>query len=374
MENWYRPGLDGVQVARTALSRYDGEAGTLVYRCGYHIEDLVDRPFDDVAHLLWLGSLPPRGAAHDVRRGLAAGRRLRPAALAVLHDLDPQTDPMTVLQTVLAMHATVRATTVERSAPSLDEAMVLTAVLPTIAAAHQRRRWGLEPVPPREDLGHAANFLYMLHGREPHTEALACLERYLVVMAEHGMNPSTFVACAVASTGSDLCSAVLAAIGSLKGPAHGGAVIGARRMLDELPDAVGAGPFVREKLARQERLMGFGHREYRTYDPRAKIFRELCRRYNEPYYTKAHAVELVALTELAKRYPERPNFTNVDYYAAGVLQPTRLDVDFLTCVFALARVVGWTAHVLEYLTLDGRMISPTSRWIGPDLPVAVPVA
>lgn len=214
----------------------------------------------------------------------------------------------------------------------------------------------------------------MLNSEEPNTLLIRSLQSYLVMMADHGVNPSTFTACVVASTGSDLCSSVVAAIGTLKGPAHGGGtVIASRRMVEKVGTPENAEHFVIEMLDRKERLMGFGHREYRVYDPRARIFRRISKEVNREFYNIAAKVEEVALRELLRRHPERPNMTNVDYYAGGVLEATGIPIEFFTCIFAASRIVGWTAHVLEYMVRDGRMISPTSEWIGPDLDKGVTV-
>ncbi len=236
-------------------------------------------------------------------------------------------------------------------------------------AAFYRRVKGKEPIEPRTDLGHAANFVYMLEGKEPSPDSVRYLESYLVLLADHGLNASTFATRVTASTGSDLASAIVAGVAALKGPAHGGAATAAMVMLDQVGGADNAEKFVVDLLNTKGRLMGFGHRIYRTYDPRAKILKQLAEQGNPEFYAVAAKVEEVALRELLARHPERPNATNVDYYSAGVLAAAGFPKEFFSCVFAASRVAGWTAHVLEYMAKDGRILRPASEWLGPE-PVA----
>jgi citrate synthase len=250
--------------------------------------------------------------------------------------------------------------------PDLEGAVALTAVTPSAVAGYYRHQQGKEPVEPRSDLGHAANFLYMMSGEEPDPDRARYLETYLVLLADHGLNASTFTARVAASTGTDLCSAMVAAIGALKGPAHGGAATAALKMLEKIGSAENAERWLTEAMDRKERIMGFGHRIYRTYDPRARILRALVKDANPEFYRVASKTEEIVLRLLHERHPERPNATNVDYYSAGVLQAAGFPKEFFTCVFAASRMAGWTAHVLEYMSTDGRIIRPASEWIGPD--------
>jgi citrate synthase len=238
-------------------------------------------------------------------------------------------------------------------------------VTPTIIAAFHRQRQGRPWVEPDPQLGHAANFLYMMEGQPPDADRARWLETYLVLLADHGLNASTFAARVIASTGTDLCSALVGAIGALKGPAHGGAATAAKRMVEKVGGEDKAEQFVIDALDKHEKLMGFGHRVYRTYDPRARILRDLAKTANPAYYPVAFKVEEVAIRELHDRHPERPNATNVDYWSAAVLDAAGFPTDFFTCVFAASRVVGWSAHVLEYIAKDGRIIRPASKWTGP---------
>src|SRR5438309_3699400 len=358
----YSPGLEGVVAALTEVSEVDGKNGRLIYRGGYLIHELADRSYEEVASLLWNGDLPTSDQLAELKRQLAAGRALNAAATAALAGLPRDADPMDALRTLLS----AQGAGPDCPKPSLEAAIAATAVTPTAIAAYYRHQRGEPPVAPREDLGHAANFLYMLDGREPDPRRVHYLETYLVLLADHGLNASTFTARVVASTGSDLWSAIVAAVGALKGPAHGGAATAAMNMIERVGGPDRAERFVTDALDRKERLMGFGHRVYRTYDPRAKILRDLCREANREFYDVAFKVEETALRELMARHPERPNATNVDYYSAGILQAAGFPKEFFATVFAASRMAGWTAHVLEYVAKDGRIIRPASEWVGPD--------
>jgi len=357
----FSPGLEGVVAAETAVSEVDGANGRLIYRGGYLIEDLVPvATFEEVAYLLWHGELPTEKELGALRQQMAAARSLNKSARGTLAAIDPQADPMDVLRTVVSAQGATRALT----RPTLDEAIALTAVFPTIVGAAYRRRTGSEPVEPRDDLGHAANLLWMMEGKEPDPKRARWVDTYLVLLADHGLNASTFAARVVASTGSDLTSCVVGAIAALKGPAHGGATFAARSMLDKIGSAENAEKWLTDAHARHERFSGFGHRVYRTYDPRAKILREMARTAAPDLYKTAAKTEEVALKVLHEAHPERPNATNVDFWASVVLTGAGIPKDLFTTLFATSRVSGWTAHVLESLS-DLRIIRPASRWIGP---------
>lgn len=358
----FSPGLEGVVAAETAVSEVDGGGGRLIYRGGYLIEDLVDvASFEEIAYLLWHGELPGQAELDALRKQMAAGRQMSKAARGALTAMDSGTDPMDVLRTVVSAQGATRSLT----KPSLDEAVALTAVLPTIVGAAYRRRQGKEIVEPRDDLGHAANLLWMMEGKEPGDEKTRYVDSYLVLLADHGLNASTFAARVVASTGSDLTSCVVGAIAALKGPAHGGATLAARNMLDKIGSAENAEKWLTEAHARHERFSGFGHRVYRTYDPRARILREMAKTAEPALHRTAAQTEEVALRILHEAHPERPNATNVDFWASVVLTGAGIPKEMFTCLFATSRVAGWTAHVLESLQ-DIRIIRPASRWIGPE--------
>ena len=357
----FSPGLEGVVAAETAVSEVDGANGRLIYRGGYLIEDLVPVvSYEEVAYLLWHGELPTEAELDALRHQMAAARNLNSAARGSLIAMDPQTDPMDVLRTVVSAQGAAKALT----KPTLDEAIALTAVFPTIVGASWRRRQGKKPIEPRDDLGHAANLLWMLTGLEPDAQRAHWVDTYLVLLADHGLNASTFAARVVASTGSDLCSCIVGAIAALKGPAHGGATLAARNMLDKIGSADGAEKWLTDAHARHERFSGFGHRVYRTYDPRAKILREMAKSAAPELSQTAVRTEEVALKILHEAHPDRPNATNVDFWASVVLTGAGIPKELFTTLFATSRVSGWTAHVLESMA-DLRLIRPASRWIGP---------
>jgi citrate synthase len=366
----YSPGLEGVVAAQTEISEVDGQNGRLIYRGGYLIHELAGRSFEEVAYLLWHGELPDAQELDDLKRQMAGNRALNEQALAAAGGLRTDVDPMDALRTILSAQGAAP----DCPKPTLDQAIALTAVAPSAVAAYYRRQRGQEPVEPNPDLGHASNFLYMLFGEQASEQQVHCLETYLVLLADHGLNASTFTARVAASTGTDLCSAVIAGIGALKGPAHGGAATAAMNMLEKIGTAENAERWLTEAMARKERFMGFGHRVYRTYDPRAKILRALAKEANPDFYSVAFRTEEVALRLLADRHPERPNATNVDYYSAGILQAAGFPKEYFTCVFAVSRISGWTAHVLEYMSTDGRIIRPASEWTGPDPDNRTPAA
>jgi len=358
----YSPGLEGVVAAQTKISEVDGAGGRLIYRGGYLIEDLVPcAGFEETAYLLWHGELPNRSQLDAMRKEMVAARKLNDAARGALAAAAPDTDPMDILRTVLSAQGAAKSIT----KPSPSEALALTAVIPTIVAGAYRRRQRRDPVEPRDDLGHAANLIWMMDAKEPATERTKWLDTYLVLLADHGLNASTFTARVVASTGSDMTSCVVAAVGALKGPAHGGATYAARAMLDAIGSIENVDKYMEEQHAHHARFPGFGHRVYRTYDPRAKILRELAKTADPKLHQLAARTEEVALKILHDAHPERPNATNVDFWASVVLTGAGIPKELFTCLFATSRVAGWTAHVLESEE-ELRIIRPASQWIGPE--------
>jgi citrate synthase len=365
----YVPGLEGIVASQTAISMVDGANGRLVYR-GYVIADLAeDMSFEEVAYLLWYGSLPTHAELDALTLELAGSRALTQAATTSLNALPKDTDPMDVLRSVVSVQGVEH----RLEKPTIALAIHAAASFPTILATFHRRQLGLEPVKPRSDLGHAANYLYMLNGKESRPELVRALNTYLVLLADHGMNASTFVARVIASTDSDLASCLVGAIGALKGPAHGGAPSAVMEQLEQIGTAENAERWMREARKRKERFMGFGHRVYRTYDPRAKILKELCARLNPKFYELASKVEETALQILHEEHPERPQATNVEFYSAGVLQAIGLPKEYFPPTFAVSRAAGWTAHVLEQ-SANNRLIRPQSEYIGPEPRKPVPLS
>ncbi len=355
-------GLEGIVVGQTALSLVEGEVGRLSYR-GHDIHELAaGATFEEVAHLLWSGTLPEPAQLQALQRRLAQNRSLSASLADLLGRIDSRAEPMDVLRTALSL---VGIDLGGLRRPDLDQAIALTAKVPAVLAAFERRRRGLIPVPPNPDLGHAEDFLQMLSGARPEPHKIRALNAYLVLLADHGMNASTFAARIVASTNSDLCSAVVAAVGALKGPAHGGAPSLVLDMLDAVERRGDPQAWVEEALSRGERLMGFGHRVYKAEDPRADILRERARLVARPdRFQQAIRLESIALAALAREKPGRRLYTNVEFYSAVLLDGIGFARDLFTAIFASSRMVGWTAHVLEQVQ-DNRLIRPDVEYVGP---------
>ena len=369
-------GLAGVTAADTQLSRVDGERGRLIYR-GYSIEDLgAHATFEEVVYLLWNGDLPTRGQLDAFKAALLSKRALPSAVLGTMHEFPREAHPMAVLRTVVSGLGLVDLQADDISLPSArKKALLLTAVLPTIVAAWERIRNGQEPVAPRNDLDLAANFLYMLNGEEPSQQAVAALDTYLVLLADHGFNASTFAARVTTGTLADVYSAITSALGTLKGAAHGGANQAAMEQFTDAAQRGDVGAWFREARRQGRRIMGIGHRVYKTEDPRAGILRPLAQQLaassgQGQWYDIAHEIEQLARAD--DFFVERNLYANVDYYSAVVLYMIRLPADQFTCAFAMSRVAGWTAHVLEQLA-DNRLIRPKARYVGQEALTYVPL-
>lgn len=360
------PGLDGVVAAQTEISLVDGQNGRLVYR-GYVIADLAEvMSFEEVAYLLWFGDLPTEAELKDITGKLASHRELTPAASAAIRAMPADADPNDVLRTAVS----AQGVSSRLQKPTIEQAIANTASFPTILATFHRQRQGLEPIAPRDDLGHAANYMYMLSGEMPDPDRLQALNSYLVLLADHGMNASTFTARVIASTGSDISSCLTGAIGALKGPLHGGAPSLVIEQLEEVGKPENVDAWARGLLDRHDRFMGFGHVVYRTYDPRARIFKAMAERLNPTFYALASTVEETVLRYLKERYPQRPMATNVEFYSAGILQAAGLPKDLFTPTFAVSRAAGWTAHILEQVAQQAagksKIIRPQSQYVGPE--------
>lgn len=361
-------GLEGVVAATTALSEVDGERGELTIG-GFPVGEVASQAtFEETTWLLWHGDLPSRRALEAFRAELAGERMLPDSTIALLREcVRQQVDPMDALR--------IGAGTISLSA---DDPRAIVARLPTIVAAFWRLRQGAQPVDPRTDLGHAANFLYMLSGEVPDAERVRGLETYLNTVIDHGLNASTFTARVIASTGSDLVSAIVGAIGALKGPLHGGAPGPALDMVFEIGDVSRAEAMLRGKIERGEKLMGFGHRVYKVRDPRADVLaaaaeRMFTRAGDMSLYRLARAVEGTAVRLLEEYKPGRRLQTNVEFYTALLLHGLGLDAALFTPTFAISRVSGWIAHVLEQQRAN-RIIRPQSEYTGPRNRTWVPLS
>jgi citrate synthase len=352
-------GLEGVVAAETSISLVDGQAGRLLYR-GYEIGDLAAHgSYDRVVALLLDGEWP----THDQPLPVA---NLTPAVLGALRSLPTSAAPLDALRTGVSAFGAERRMGYP---PSADQARELIALGPAVVGAFARLRDGAEPVDIAEaaHLGVAGRLLYAISGEEPDPAKARALDAYFTVCAEHGLNASTFTARVITSTQSDLASAVCGAVGALKGRLHGGAPSEVRDQLTQIGDVDHAEQWIREALARGERLMGFGHRIYKTMDPRAAALRQVAERLaaDADWLQLAIDVEDVALRLLAEHKPDRPLKTNVEYYASIVLDGVGLLTDLYTPAFAVARTAGWTAHALEQ-SAQGRLIRPDALYVGPE--------
>ena len=359
------PGLEGVVAAETRLSSVDGEAGALII-AGFPVEELASRAsFEETVYLLWHDALPDAGQLTTFREEFAGWKALPGATLELLRAAAAEKAPA-----MDALRMAAGTISIGVSDDSYAAALALVARLPTIAAAYWRLLNGEEPVAPDPKLGHAANYLYMLTGEKPGAESVRALETYLNTASDHGMNASTFATRVIVSTRSDVVSAIVGAIGALKGPLHGGAPGPALDAVFEIGESSRAEPVLREKLERGVRLMGFGHRIYRVRDPRADVLATAAERLyatdgDRDLYKLALEVEKTALRLLAEYKPDRNLQTNVEFYTALLLHGLVLPAQLFTPTFAVARVAGWTAHCFEQQALD-RIIRPQSAYVGPE--------
>ncbi len=362
-------GLEKVVAAETELSDIDGQRGRLSYR-GYNAVDLAfNCSFEAVWHTFLRGELPSPEELAAFQAETVPYREIPESMHQVLRDVaHADSPPMDALRTATSALATqwgVRPWLDLDDAEIVQQATRFVAVLPSLVAAIYRIEQGLEPVAPDPELGHAANYLWMLFGERPTDAQVTGVERYLILTADHGMNASTFTARVVTSTGSDLGSAVTAAIGALAGPLHGGAPSRVLDTLDDIGTPENAEAWMRAYVQKGERLMGFGHRVYKTEDPRAAALRETGAEIGGPRFVLAKAAEDAALKILHELKPGRALYTNVEYYSAIVLEEAGLPRQLFTPTFASSRIVGWTAQILEQ-TRNNRLIRPGAHYHGPE--------
>ncbi|KAA9399578.1 citrate synthase [Haloarcula sp. CBA1130] len=378
MSDDLKKGLEGVIVAESELSVIDGDAGKLVYR-GYTIEDLAKgASYEEVLYLLWHGHLPNRDELSEFKEAMVDARDVDDDVISTVRQLaEADEDPMAALRTAVSMLSAFDPAP-EDAEPTdetvnLETGRRITAKIPTIIAAFTRIRDGKEPVEPRDDLDHAANFLYMLNGEEPDDVLADVFDQALVLHADHGLNASTFSAITTASTLSDIHSAVTSAIGTLKGPLHGGANQDVMEMLKEVDDAE-SDPldWVKNALDEGRRVSGFGHRVYNVKDPRAKILGERSKELGEA----AGTLKWYEMSTTIEDYlmEEKGLAPNVDFYSASTYYQMGIPIDIYTPIFAMSRVGGWVAHVFEYIE-DNRLIRPRARYVGknPDETTFVPL-
>jgi citrate synthase len=366
-----KAGLEDVVVSTSEICFIDGDRGRLLYR-GFDIDDLVvQSSFEEVAYLLWHGGLPSRKQLDGHVKALATNRRLPSKLLAMLRSLPRKTTPMEVLRTgVSALSAfDPDAADNEREA-TLRKAVRLTAQMPTLVAAWERIRRGRTPVAPNPKLSLAANFLYMVSGKKPTDLAVKTFDVALILHADHEFNASTFAARVTAATLSDLHSAVTSAIGALKGPLHGGANEQVMLMVEEIGNPAKAESWIRRTLAEKARVMGFGHRVYHVEDPRAKHLRRLATELGQQTGSTAQVTILDTVRRVIEQ--EKHLHPNVDLYSGAAYASMGIPTDQFTPIFAISRIVGWAAHVLEQHG-NNRLIRPRSDYTGPTHATYVPL-
>ncbi|MGW1810330.1 citrate synthase/methylcitrate synthase [Streptomyces sp. NPDC002078] len=371
-------GLAGVVVTETEIGDVRGREGFYHYRQYSAVELARTRGFEDVWHLLVHGTLPDAERRAAFTAETAALRRLPDevaSALPAIAAASRLSGPLSGLRTALSLLGSARGL---RPVYDIDadrrraDTLAVCAAVPTLLTALYRLGQGLDPVEPREDLPYAANYLYMLTGEEPEPRRARAVEQYLISTIDHGFNASTFTARVIASTGADVAACLTGAVGALSGPLHGGAPSRALDTLDAIgtPDRID--PWIRERVLAGDRIMGFGHAIYRTEDPRSRMLREIAQSFGGPRVDFAVEVERRVEAILAELKPGRELHTNVEFYAGVVMELCGLPREMFTPTFAAARVVGWSANILEQAA-DSKIIRPVARYVGPTPPVAVPV-
>jgi citrate synthase len=365
-----KAGLEDVVAASSAICYLDGERGVLAYY-GYDIHDLArGATFEEVCHLLWHGRLPNRAELGDLQSQLAAARPLSESVLRLLNQL-PASDGMDTLRTMTSVLGHYDPDASDNSPQAnYRKAVRLTGQLASLVATYGRLQAGAGPIQPDPALGHAANFLYMLTGTRPNALSTHAFDVALVLHADHELNASTFAARVAAATLTDLHSAIVGAIGALKGPLHGGANADVMRLLIEIgedaaPERIDEA--VRSRLARKIKIPGFGHRVYRTEDPRATHLRRLSKELgeragNRRWFDMSQRIEQLVTGE-------KKLYANVDFYSASTYYTLGIPVDLYTPIFAVSRISGWTAHCLEQYK-NNRLIRPRTEYIGPTYPQA----
>jgi citrate synthase len=363
-------GLAGVVVTDTELSDVRGGEGFYHYREYSAIDLARTRTFEDVWHLMFFGQLPDAETLRTFTAQTVAAREIPENVRRVLPDIAAASAPSGPLAGLRTAVSLVGAAAGFRPVYDLDvesrraNAMTVCAVVPTLLTALNRLERGLEPVEPRDDLSFAANYLYMLTGVEPDPRHARAIEQYLISTIDHGFNASTFTGRVIASTGADVAACLVGAIGALSGPLHGGAPSRALDTLDAIgtPDRID--PWIRERVLSGDRIMGFGHPVYRTEDPRSRMLRGIAEEFGGPLVEFAVQVERRVLDILAELKPGRELHTNVEFYAGVVMELCGLPRDMFTPTFAAARMIGWSANLLEQAT-DSKIIRPAARYVGP---------
>jgi len=364
-------GLRGVVAASSSIGDVNGEKGELIYQ-GVDIHDLATKStFEEVVFLLWHGRLPKRTELDELKRNIAASYELPGWVAAVFKHFPADAEPMDTLRTAIsALSFSDKESRDLSRAASLRVATRLTAQFPVIVAAIDRARKGLDPIKPKAGLGIASNFLYMLNGEMPDDFDAHVLDVALILQADHELNASTFTARVVAGTLADMYSCVTAALGALSGPLHGGANTAVMKLLIEIGSVDNVESYIKDALAKKQKIMGFGHAVYRTEDPRATHLRRLSkemgqRKGDTKWYDMTAKVE-----EVMKR--EKGLLPNVDAYSASTYYMMGIPLDLYTPIFAISRISGWTAHILEQYA-DNKLIRPRAEYVGPRNVPYVPI-
>jgi citrate synthase len=356
-------GLEGVVAAQTRISDVDGRQGRLFY-AGYDIADLAAHAtFEETVYLLHHLELPTAAQLEETVATLRADSTLDPLLVELVASLAERTGPMTTLRTAVSAAAAIDSDDDNSDQANLRKAYRLIAQTPQIIATYQRLRSGGDTIEPRDDLGVAANFLYALTGKQPDPQVARDFDVVLVLYADHTLNASTFAGRVAAATLADMYAATTAAVATLQGPLHGGAIEGVREMLEEIDAPDRAPDWVRDHLAAKRKVMGFGHRVYKTWDPRATVLSEIAERLGRHFGDTRWFETSVRIQETVME--AKHLYPNVDFYTASVYSALGLPPDLYTPLFAAARMAGWTAHIREQYA-DNRLIRPDSEYVGPD--------
>jgi citrate synthase len=367
-------GLEGVVVAETTVGDVRGQKGFFHYRQYSAVELAERRTLEDVWHLLFVGALPDQQASLSFAAEVAGLRSIPEELAALLPAIAAHGDPLSALRTAVSL---LGAELGFRPTHDIDgdelraQALSLCAAVPTLLTAIHRLGQGLDPIPPRTDLSYAANYLWMLTGQEAIPAHVRAIEQYLILTIDHGFNASTFTARVITSTGADLAAAIVGAIGALSGPLHGGAPSRALDMLDAIATPDRAEQWVRDAVVGGDRIMGFGHRVYKTDDPRSVFLRSVARSLGGDLVEFAEQVEQTTVAVLADVKPGRQLYTNVEFFAGVVMHTCGIPRSMFTPTFATSRTIGWATHILEQAA-DNRLIRPSARYVGPVAPEPVP--
>lgn len=368
MKKEVRKGLEGVIALESSISFIDGKKGKLYYR-GYKIKDLVENAsFEEIVYLLWFKKLPNKKQLTQFTKKLRSERKIDNQVINILKKCPRNANGMDALRTAVS-YLSHCDKDLNKNDPQaiIRKATRLTAKLPTIVAAFRRIQQGKKPVQPKSNLSHGANFLYMLNGKLPGKKEARAMELDFILTAEHGLNASTFSARTAISTLSDYHSAICNGIGTLKGPLHGGARKEVYKMLEQINNPKKAEKFVMKKIKKHQVIMGFGHRVYKTLDPRARIFKEELKNLsaelkNNKWFEISQEVEKTVMREIVEK-KGKPIYPNVDFYTGGIYKILNIPKELSNAIFAIARIAGWTAHILEQYQ-DNRLIRPRAKYTG----------